>query len=432
MVLEATTLHALAGTPIDHRYKGIPLGTELTLAEIGAQGWNVARGDLALPVTTLRQSALENNIEAMSEYCRRNGVLLAPHGKTTMAPQLFQRQIDAGAWGITAATPTQIAVMREFGVKRILLANEISEPESIKWIARELEADGTFEFMCLVDSSVTVAAMDQALDGVLEHRKFEVLVELGFANGRAGVRDHEEAMRVARSVRNSRHLALAGVETYEGLLTTGIAPSDLEGIKELFADVRRLVRDISVEGLFETSTITVTAGGSAYFDLVVLGLSDWSGSDLDVRLILRSGCYVTHDSDRYQVVSPLDGRRGDGETLRLENALEGWATVLSRPEPGLAILGTGKRDLPYDLRLPIPLRAYPANGSPPVDLRGHGEIFQMMDQHAFMTLPDDFDLQPGAIVVLGMSHPCTAFDKMRLLPIIDDNDVVVDGVLTFF
>jgi D-serine dehydratase len=365
MDLTATALDALARTPIDHRYKGIPLGADLTLSEIATQGWNVTHGDLALPVTTLRQSALENNLAAMSEYCRRNGVLLAPHGKTTMSPHLFKRQLEAGAWGITAATPTQVAVMRHFGVKRIILANEITERESIQWIARELEADDSFEFMCLVDSPDTVAAMDQALDGVLHQRKFEVLLEMGFANGRAGIRHHRQALRVAQCVSDSRHLALAGVETYEGLLTNGVTPSDLEDINSLFSAVRLLVHDIAVEGYFGTPIVTVSAGGSAYFDLVVSNLSDWSESEFSVRLILRSGCYVTHDLDHYQLVSPLDGRRAASESLHLENALEGWATVLSRPEPGLAILGAGKRDLPYDVSLPTPQRAYPPDGSPP-------------------------------------------------------------------
>ncbi len=70
--------------------------------------------------------------------------------------------------------------------------------------------------------------------------------------------------------------------------------------------------------------------------------------------MLRSGCYLTQDLGKYQRVSPLGGRRDPSESLRLENALEGWATVLSRPEPELAILGRGKRDLPYDADLPVP------------------------------------------------------------------------------
>ncbi len=155
---------------------------------------------------------------------------------------------------------------------------------------------------------------------------------------------------------------------------------------------------------------------------------------MPVQLIVRSGCYLTHDLGKYHRMSPLDGRREADEPLHLENALHGWARVLSRPEPELAILGTGKRDLPYDLSLPVPLRTYPSDGSPTLDLGAGCSIHKMMDQHAFMTLPADtpLRLRPGDIVVLGMSHPCTAFDKARLLPIIDDDNTVIDAVMTFF
>jgi D-serine dehydratase len=178
--------------------------------------------------------------------------------------------------------------------------------------------------------------------------------------------------------------------------------------------------------------VIITAGGSAYFDRIVALLNDWSELDLPAQLVLRSGCYITHDQGKYHVQSPLDGRRSANEVLHLENALEGWATVLSRPEPGLAILGTGKRDLPYDVGLPIPQAVRSLIGSQREMIEGHATIVKMMDQHAFMTVSPDLRIQPGDIVTLGMSHPCTAFDKMRLVPVIDDDNVVVDAVLTFF
>ncbi len=421
----------LARTVVDHRYKGIPLGATLPLCEVGAQGWNVARGDLALPVTTVRERALQRNLDTMAEFCRRHGALLAPHGKTTMSPQLFERQIRAGAWGITAATPTQVAVMRQFGVGRILLANEITEPAAVRWIAGELEADESFEFMCLVDNPKTVAGLDEALDGVLLHRPLQVLVEVGMKGGRAGVRSAERALDVARAVAASRHLTLAGVETFEGLVTGGTTPEDLGEVDALCEDVGAIIRQIADEHLFGVATITVTAGGSAYFDRVVAEFAKWQEGGLPLQLVLRSGCYLTQDLGMYQRVSPLDGRRDPSESLRLENALEGWARVLSRPEPGLAILGAGKRDLPYDADLPVPLTSY-RDGVAVADLRGNATIFKMMDQHAFMSVPPELALEPGNVVMLGMSHPCTAFDKLRLVPLVDDDHVVVDAVMTFF
>lgn len=425
-------LQELAATRLDSRFKGVPLGADVALADVAGQRWNVARGDLALPVTTLRQGALENNLEAMAEYCRLHGALLAPHGKTTMAPQLFHRQLGAGAWGITAATPTQAALMRRFGVPRIVLANELSESASIRWIASELEGDANFHFSCLVDDVATVALMDAALEGVLTSRQLEVMIEVGFVGGRGGVRTHETALEVARAVKASRHLSLVGVETFEGLVTDGVAPSDLKEVNDLCHDVRTVVLAIAREGLFGTSPVIVTAGGSAYFDRIVEELGEWPEEEIDAQLVLRSGCYLTHDTGHYSESSPLDQRRAEDESLRLINALEAWAVVLSRPEPGLAILGAGKRDLPFDVSMPTPLRRYPRDGSPAVSLEGRTEVTKLMDQHAFVTLPEDLALEAGDVVALGVAHPCTAFDKMRLLPIIDDELFVVDAVLTFF
>jgi D-serine dehydratase len=425
-------LDELGATVVDHRTKGIPLGERLLLREVGKQGWNVARGDLALPVTTLSQSALGNNLDTMRQYCERHGVLLAPHGKTTMSPQLFQRQLAAGAWGMTAATPTQAAVMRHFGVSRVIVANEVVEPTALRWIAREMDADPLFEVLTLVDDPSSVAAADQTLAGSAPTRPLPVLLEVGIPGGRAGVRTLDQAMAVARAVASARHLALAGVEIYEGLITNGTAAEDLAKIDRVLDDVRIMVDRVAAEGLFADGQIIVTAGGSAYFDRVIAVLNGSYGLGVPVRLVLRSGCYLTHDLGKYNRVSPLDGRRSEDESLQLVNALQGWARVLSRPDPELAILGTGKRDLPYDLELPSPLTAYDVTTQAATDLREVASIHKMMDQHAFMTISQHVPLHPGDIIALGMSHPCTAFDKARLIPIIDDDNTVIDAVLTFF
>jgi D-serine dehydratase len=424
----------LGKTILDHRYKGIPLGVEIPLSELGGQGWNVARGDLSLPVTTLRAEALTHNIATFAEYCRRQGARLAPHGKTTMSPQLFQRQLEAGAWAITAATPGQVRIMREFGVPRVLVANEVVEPSALRWIGAQLEADPGFEFLCLVDSVATVELMDTALRGVLSARRMPVLLELGVPGGRTGVRTHEEALVVARAVHASSTLELTGVETYEGLAASAATPEELAAVDALFDRVRAAVTDIAAAGLFASGDVVVTAGGSIHFDRVVGCLSDWSDSPVTPKLVLRSGCYVSHDAGRYHQLSPLDGRRSADEPLELRNALESWAVVLSRPEPGLVIAGAGKRDLPYDVEMPIPLRAHRRNGdSAPevVDLTG-ATVTKLMDQHAFLNVDPSLPIAAGDIIVFGLSHPCAAFDKAPLIPLIDDDYTVVDGIVTFF
>jgi D-serine dehydratase len=411
---------------LDHRCKGVPLGVTLPLSDLGRQGWNVARGDLSLPVTTLRAGALAHNIATFAEYCARAGVLLAPHGKTTMSPQLFERQLAAGAWAITAATPGQVRVMRHFGVPRVLLANELVEPQALRWIGEQLETDPGFEFLCLVDDVRAVELMDETLRAVLSSRRLPVLVEFGMPGGRTGVRTHADALAVARAVAGAQSLELAGVETFEGL--AGASEPDLASVDALLDRVASVVADIAAEGWFATGRAIVTAGGSVHFDRVAASFS--GRTPPECQIILRSGCYVSHDVGQYHRLSPLDGRRTEGEPLELRNALESWAVLLSRPEPGLVIAGAGKRDLAYDVEMPIPLRAHRRSGEV-VDL-GRCTVTKLMDQHAFLAVDPELPLAPGDIVALGSSHPCAAFDKAPLIPLIDDDYSVVDGIVTFF
>src|SRR5215212_9532492 len=93
----------------------------------------------------------------MQDWCAQRGLALAPHGKTTMAPALIRRQLDAGAWAITLATVQQLAVVRELGAPRVLLANQVVGAPEIAWLERER---GDTEVLCLVDSLEGVAALD--------------------------------------------------------------------------------------------------------------------------------------------------------------------------------------------------------------------------------------------------------------------------------
>lgn len=426
MIMDLSTIeHAT----LDWRYKGVPLGATVTLSEIGSRGWNVAGGDLSLPVTTLRVDAVRHNIATLAAYCERNGVSLAPHGKTTMSPQLFDWQLESGAWAMTAATPGQVQIMRQFGVPRVILANELVEADALRWVGGQLEHDAGFEFICLVDSIETVAVMDAALEGVLTTRRLPVLLEVGVPGGRTGIRDFADAMRLAESIAASQTLELVGVETYEGLAGRSASVEDIAAVDDLLNAVRGLVVSLSSTGLFAGDEVIVSAGGSVYFDRVVESLTNWPAGTA-VRIVLRSGCYLSHDAGRYHRLSPLDGRREADETLSLRDALESWAVVLSVPEPGLVILGTGKRDVPYDVEMPLPMRVHRRDGS--IAELENCIVTGMMDQHAFMSVGSSVSIAPGDIVALGLSHPCGAFDKMPFIPLVDDAWNVVDGVLTFF
>jgi D-serine dehydratase len=415
---------------LDWRYKGVPLGETVTLSELGSRGWTVAGGDLSLPITTLRVDAVRHNIATLAAYCERNNVSLAPHGKTTMSPQLFDWQLEAGAWAMTAATPGQVQIMRHFGVPRVILANELVEADALRWVGGQLENDEGFEFICLVDSVETVAVMDAALEGVLTTRRLPVLLEVGVPGGRTGIRDLADATRLAESIAASQTLDLVGVETYEGLAGRSESVEDIAAVDALLNAVRGLVVSLSSAGLFAGDDVIVSAGGSVYFDRVVESFTNWPAGEAVPHIVLRSGCYLSHDAGRYHRLSPLDGRREADETLSLRDALESWAVVLSVPEPGLVILGTGKRDVPYDVEMPLPMRVHRRDGS--IAELENCIVTGMMDQHGFMSVGSSVSIAPGDIVALGLSHPCGAFDKMPFIPLVDDAWNVVDGVLTFF
>jgi len=403
---------------IDATTKGFPAAERpVPLADVPSRGWTF--DDLRPPVMLLRDAALGHNLALMETYCEEHGVAIAPHGKTTMAPQLWERQLRAGAWGITAASVGQARVMAEAGVERILIANEVVDERAIAWVA-ERAASGLPVWSC-VDSEAGVALLEAGAGA----GPMPVLVELGHAGGRTGARSVEEALRLARRVAASDALALAGVSGYEGTICRDRSSACLDEVRGFLDDLRTLAVGVLDAGLGDETRI-VSAGGSAYFDLVVERLT---GPLLDGRasILLRSGCYLTHDVGDYERLSPLAGEPWE---RRFHPAIEVWGDVLSRPEPGLAIVGLGRRDVPFDLGMPSP-RWRRTRGGETSELGGSVEVTALNDQHAFCRL-GDVTLDVGDRLGCAISHPCSAFDRWRAIPVVDDHDRVIDAVATFF
>lgn len=387
-------------------------------------------GDFLLPVLVLRESALAANIAAMASYCASAGVRLAPHGKTTMAPQLLYRQLAAGAWGVTAATVSQVQVFRAFGISRILIANEVTDPAAIAWLAGELAADPDFDCYCFADSMTGVELLAAGLAPVLAGtgRQLGVLVELGQPGGRAGCRSVAEAAVLAAAVARSPSLRLAGAAGYEGSIGHDAEPATLAAIAAFCRDLRRLGG--LLPGLGSDRDYLLSAGGSAYFDIVVRELTGPADDGTEPVVLLRSGAYISHDHGFYRRLSPGGGTGRPGPVLTA--AFELWAPVLSRPEPELAIIGAGRHDVAFDQDQPVPLRALAA-GRPDAALPVAGlHVSALDDQHGYLRLPPESVLGPGDLVCLGISHPCTTFDKSRVIPVIDDEYRVTDAVHTFF
>lgn len=416
--------------------KGMPLGVNLTPEEALAQGWNVLADDLHLPLLVLRESALAHNIEAMAAWCRRHDALLAPHGKTSMAPRIWQRQIEAGAWGITVANASQAMVAAEAKIRRILIANQLVGRANIRSVAGALEHDPDLEMLCLVDSVEGTRHLGEVLAEAGAVRPVNVLLEWGRTGWRTGVRSVAAGKAVCSEIeRHADYLRWRGFEGFEGSAAgKGGGPDDEHGlVDEFLADLLVMARELRLTGDATAEKPILSIGGSAFIDLV--GGASAAIDRQEFQLVVRSGCYVTHDHGGY--ARHLAGARARGSSAEafpeLQPALELWAYVQSLPDPDLAILTFGKRDCPYDIDLPRPLFALAA-GAPLSEARplAAAGITATNDQHAFMQYPNDTRLQVGDKVCCGISHPCTAFDKWRVVPLVDDAYNVIDLYPTWF
>lgn len=421
------------GEVLDWTYKGIDRAIcGLKAAEVGSLERSLFDDRLLMPVAVLKQSAVKVNSAWMREFLALTGTKIAPHGKTTMAPELFRIQMEDGAWGFTAATVHHVRAYREFGVDRILMANQLVGEGAIEWILEELEKHPGFDFYCLVDSVDNVETLEAAVRHSGLKRPLQVLIEVGASNGRAGVRTLEQGMLIATRVAQAHpFLELVGVETFEGVFQRA-ADGEQRALGQLEL-VMRIATDGDRRGLFRNRLI-LTAGGSGYFDLAAKALAagDFSRTP---ELLLRSGCYLTHDDGMYaELYLQLLRRMPDlrSRPCDLRPALQVWGQVLSTPEPGRAICGVGRRDLGHETQLPVPVAwARPHDKEPRAMVPGCS-VTALNDQHAYMECPTPMPFAVGDLVGFGISHPCTTFDKWRALLMVDDGYRIVSAVRTYF
>ncbi|MFB7190331.1 alanine racemase [Streptomyces sp. NPDC056230] len=419
----------LADELVDHRFKALPPDAEgLTVGALAAERRNLFTGGFTTPVLALSAESVEHNLALLETYAERHGLAFAPHGKTSMAPQLFDRQLAHGAWGITAAVPHQARVYRAYGIRRIFLANELVDAAALRWLAGELDADPEFRFICYVDSVRGVELMDEALRAAGASRPVDVVVELGAGEGaRTGVRTEAECAAVAAAVATTGTLRLVGVAGYEGEVPDASGERVREWLRRLVA----LAVDLDRAGRFAATAaegIVISAGGSAWFDAVADVFADIPDLSAPVLKLLRSGAYVSHDDGHYRQLTPFNRVPEEGA---LQPAFRLWAQVVSRPCAEQAFLNAGKRDAAYDLDLPqaqVVRSGRDGTVRPATGITVSG----LSDQHTWLRTEPGAELEVGDWVGMGLSHPCTSFDKWQLIPLVEADGTVTDYIRTFF
>jgi len=416
--------------PLDPDGKGLGLFEPgCTTAQVAGLGWNLLAEDVSLPAAVLSERRVAHNLRWMQQFMEAYRVKLAPHGKTTMSPSLFRRQIDAGAWGITLATAPQTQAAYHHGVRRVLLANQLVGRANMAIIARLLR-DPDFSFYCLVDSPRNVAQLGAFFQSA--GQTLPVLIELGVAGGRNGVRDEAQLQAVLDELaRWPGALALAGIEVYEGVL------QNEADIRAFLQRATATLRTLAADGrLRQDGPALISGAGSAWFDVVA---DEFAGLEIGqpLEIVLRPGCYLSHDvgiyrsaAERIAAHNPVAQRLAPG----LLPALQVWAYVQSVPEPGRAIVALGKRDAAFDAGLPVPATVYRPGGeaTAPQAAPAHWKLTAMMDQHAFMEIAPGDDIAVGDMIAFDISHPCLTFDKWRQILLIDDSHTVTGIAETYF
>ncbi|WP_390902901.1 amino acid deaminase [Vibrio qingdaonensis] len=399
--------------------KGLPITTHQE------HRYHVTNEDISLPVAVINKRALEHNMDWMQQFAIHHNVKLCPHGKTTMTPAFFQQQKEKGAWGITVATAPQAEIAAHSGMTNIIMANQLVGKTNMAMISRLIEETES-QVICCVDSQTNVDQLNTFF--AAKGQTINVLIELGVEGGRCGVRSHDDVMTLAQYIEGKPNVKLVGIEVYEGVIHGG---DEEQRVRDLLTSTIQLGRQLLSDKLLPPLPI-LTGAGSAWYDVVAETLANLD----DFEAIIRPGCYVIHDTGIYleaqeKVMARAQKNSGFACDLGgdLTSSLEVWAYVISRPEPNKAVVGLGKRDVAFDAGLPTAERRYRNGKALPVN---DITTTNVMDQHTFLAIPTDSDIQVGDMIAFSTSHPCLTFDKWRYIAISNDEHVVEQWVETAF
>jgi D-serine dehydratase len=400
-------------TVIEDKFKGFPIDSYgKTLEQFLATNPNLFTANFQFPIMVLKESAVKNNIAQMMSFCNSVDAQLAPHVKTTMSPQLAQMQVAAGATALTVANFWQGRIFLKHGFKNLIIANEVLDPTAIAEIAK-INKQKQAEIIFYVDSIL-------ALEIIQKHTPLEgeqnLFIEVGTENGRGGVRELSLVEQLAQRIKADKRLNLIGVTGFEGAVPD--AARGRRGEKKISKFCQKIVAAAELAYPYKSDQqFVISAGGSAYFDIVARELNKF---EKPRRLLLRSGGYITHDHKYYEEIYPF------ASTDRsFQPAIEVWAQVISKPEKGFGVLNLGKRDIGNDLHNPIPIKSYDGQ------VKSFSAVIEKLnDQHGYLRGKQEFSL--AQLIGLGISHPCTTFDKWGLIPLVNDDYDLIDCLQTFF
>lgn len=422
---------------LDPSSRGVPPGFgELTSRTIAVQHWHPSDGAMSLPLLSLDLAIYDDSRAAMFDVCAEFGIGIAPHAKTPMAPALARNFVEQGAWGTSVADLRQAGVMLRYGLRRLLIANEIGGLNAIKRLAQLLSVYRDAEIHLFVDSVEFVQSL-AAIWAVDKHLPtIHLLLEVGCGRGGVQTQGEIEALLSCLGKVDEPRLQVSGVAAYEGTTNRPNEDELQNALCDLFDRVGSALRAVR-EFVGPDKPLLLSAGGSSLFDYVIVHCVPMTKRDGNTMLLLRNGaCFFSDHGPIRDRLQALASRKllGEAASLRIAKsfrpALRLWAEVLSTHSDGTVICGLGLRDAAHDQGLPVPFYLW-REGRRAADINGSGNLTKLNDQHAFVQIPG-VEVQIGDVVEFGVRHPCTTIDKHDLIYGIGENEKIQTVFRTFF
>ncbi len=324
--------------------------------------------EIDTPALLLDAELLEQNINKMAKYACLQKISLRPHVKTHKSPIIAQKQVQAGAIGVTCAKVSEAEVMAQSGIHEILIANQLVTIPKIE------------KLISLNNHCKVIVAVDHILNAEVLSRTalkrgvcLPVIIECNIGMNRCGTSKVEEAIKLAAGISKLRNLRMEGLMGYEGH-TVFTTPKE-ERVKQCRKAVELLTAYKIALQRAGFPTEIVSAGGTGTYDI--------TGTNKEVTE-LQVGSYATMDM-RY---------KNTGVEFHL--ALTLLCTVISRPTKQTAIIDAGLKSITNEFGLPA--------------VRGikKGVVVSLSEEHGKLQLSEDaLDLRVGDKIELIPSHGCT-------------------------
>lgn len=331
------------------------------------------------PCIVIDNATVDRNIAAMASAVARTGARLRPHAKTHKLPPMAQRQLQAGACGITVAKIAEAEVMASGGARDIFVAYPLIQPTKLERALR-LIRDGV-RLIVGVDSLEGARRASQA--AIAAGLGIEMRLEIDTGLSRTGILP-DAAVELGLAIAELPALTLGGIFTYRGAMLDGAPTLDVRaaGREEgkLMADCAERMRAAGLPIV----EVSVGSSPTALHAAEVPGVTE-----------VRPGTYIYQD--RMQAAFGLCAIDDCAAAV--------LATVVSRPAPDRIVIDGGSKAFATDVQ----------PGKAPLYLEGFGHIVgdsearfeRMNEEHGVIAVNSASGYGVGDLVAIIPNHICS-------------------------